>query len=227
MVSWRITLLSCGLVLAGCVILGLIPSMASAAPGDTLARDWCRTLGAGQSGPAIQIGPYAGPVIVSHGGNLPLSSVLIFDSAGNILADFPGQGASDFFVPANAYMEVYDGDATQSGSACGVVIQAGTANSVTVTNWPTDQGVIVDNATTHVTVDNASAIGGGSSGGVSCDSTTPCDVNATLSSDQEANLLSRIDLAWIGVWFVGGVSFGVVFGQKVWGEVRKWHGRWS
>lgn len=38
---------------------------------------------------------------------------------------------------------------------------------------------------------------------------------------------ARLDLVWIGVWFVGGVSFGVVFARIVWAEVRKWHGAWT
>lgn len=43
---------------------------------------------------------------------------------------------------------------------------------------------------------------------------------------ESSGLIERLDLVWIGVWFSGGVLLGVTFAQKIWAEVRKWHGGW-
>jgi len=58
----------------------------------------------------------------------------------------------------------------------------------------------------------------------SCERLSYIASELSVIDDSTNETVSRTDLTWIGVWFCGGVSFGVVFGSRIWSEVRKWHG---
>lgn len=76
--------------------------------------------------------------------------------------------------------------------------------------------------------DACPTMGGSSDPGsvASCERLDYIASEASSIDAEGAGGIERLDLVWIGVWFVGGVAFGIAFAQKIWAEVRKWHGGW-